>query len=49
MGVPDMGVLDVLRRDTESALAVTLDLAVYKNDVGKGVADSELDRSWSSS
>jgi hypothetical protein len=42
-------VLDALRRDTESALAVTLDLAVYKKDVGRYVAKSELDRSLSSS
>jgi hypothetical protein len=36
--------MDALRRDTESALAVTLDLAVYKNNVDKGVAGSGRQR-----
>jgi uncharacterized protein with ATP-grasp and redox domains len=44
-----MSLLDALRRDTDSALAVTLDLAIAKNNVDKGVAGSELDRSLSSS
>jgi uncharacterized protein with ATP-grasp and redox domains len=44
-----VGVLDALRRDTESALSVTLDLAIAENNVDKGVAGTELHRSLSSS
>jgi hypothetical protein len=51
LGLLDMGVLDALRRDIESALAVTLDLAVYKKDLGSRERQTlvKVDRSLSSS